>query len=90
MFLNGDILIMSRLIDAELIEKEEGWLDGTCLVIPKQIIYDAPTVDAEPLRHRHWITYDKEYDKCSICGNLHHYSESYGYYCQHCGGKMDG
>ena len=36
---------MSRLIDAEPIENYEGWLDGTCLVIPKDLVYEAPTVE---------------------------------------------
>lgn len=35
-----------RLINATPIEKTDGWLDGTTLVIPKQLIYDAPTIDA--------------------------------------------
>lgn len=33
-----------RLIDAEPLEQYDGWLDETVVVIPKQEIYDAPTV----------------------------------------------
>lgn len=86
---------MSRLIDAELIEKEEGWLDETCLVIPKQIIYDAPTVEAKPIKHGHWI-WDKSANmgaapKCSVCGLRSHSGAWAGEnnYCPVCGAKMD-
>ena len=58
----------------------------------------APTVDAEPVRHGHWIMADeycnhaKEF-QCSACGN----TVEYDYYtrfceydfCPHCGAKMD-
>lgn len=55
-----------------------------------------PTVDAEPIRHGHWITglcfsqgiYDyPEYDKkCSVCQK---YSRDFSTYCPNCGAKMD-
>lgn len=90
---------MSRLIDAELIEKEEGWLDGTCLVIPKQIIYDAPTIDAEPVRHGHWIKMQFNNANfqctCSVCGGeaihpqFQWYKENIYPYCPSCGAKME-
>lgn len=90
MFLNGDML-MSRLIDDELIEKEEGWLDGTCLVIPKQTIYDAPTVDARPIEYKHWETIYNAYGEIEgwicECGRE---VKSKDNYCPSCGGKMDG
>ena len=65
-------------------------------------IENAPTVDAEPVRHGHWI--EREFGlMCSECG---HYTEAmydepfnneFGkgwalkrpYYCGYCGAKMD-
>lgn len=40
-----------RLIDADKLEKETGWLDGTCLVIPKQWIKDAAIVTNDELKN---------------------------------------
>lgn len=86
---------MSRLIDADEFLVTNKVLADCEIEHPKyqetvrELINDAPTVEAEPVRHGHWIKDNDEYDKCSICGNLHHYSESYGYYCQHCGARMD-
>lgn len=60
------------------------------------ILKNVPTVDAEPVRHGHWITgscfsqgtYDyPEYDKkCSVCEK---YSRDFSNYCPNCGAKMD-
>ena len=57
-----------------------------------QLIVDAPTVDAEPVRHGKWELFDYEYGGepsvgyiCSECGRI----EGFPYpYC-HCGAKMD-
>lgn len=54
-----------------------GWID------------DAPTVDAEPVRHGHWIKSEKsDYEwECSACGyGLSDYRTTY---CYDCGAKMD-
>ena len=69
--------------------------------MPKGIIVDvAPTVDAVPVRHGHWIM--NEYDElyCSVCGDIASLdSGEYFYrgkirfddsfYCPNCGAKMD-
>lgn len=59
-----------------------------------------PTVDAEPVRHGHWIT-EKEAEErdeiwlwgsCSVCGHCDWdctESEDFNY-CPNCGAKMDG
>ena len=99
---------MSRLIDAdELIrkiqEKEgepdyqhegESWSVG--LIMAEEIVNSTPTVDAEPVRHGHWVTQWNRYDKdgyviqtigrCSCCNQ---YSDVLDY-CGNCGAKMDG
>lgn len=56
-------------------------------------ILDAQTVDAEPVRHGHWIFNPKDaiemmstLPKCSECGAE---SSDGGNYCTHCGAKMD-
>lgn len=66
-----------------------------------QIIDDAPTIDAEPVKHGHWIDtpldrYKKYESKCSECGwhgisNYDSYVDIYEFeYCPYCGAKMDG
>ena len=58
----------------------------------RMIISNAPTIEAEPVKHGHWIAVENGNDgdaKCSRCGCYHHVWEAYGYYCQHCGAKMD-
>lgn len=55
-----------------------------------QIIDDAPTIDAEPVRHGHWITDDSKIylkHKCSECG--HEVILKYPY-CENCGAEIDG
>ena len=62
------------------------------------MIYDAPTVDAEPVRHGRWI--NKGYittaygsidtGECSACGAVDVPIEPYDDYCPNCGAKMDG
>ena len=90
-----------RLIDAEIIEKEDGWLDGTCLVIPKQSIYETPTIEAKPIRYGHWIykelweDLDNRNFKGYICSCCNEEYEDYLFdiyelnYCLNCGAKMD-
>ena len=62
-----------------------GWLD------------DAPTVDAVPMVHGHWIDIDTEtYTwkiRCSRCGherNMLSTGKTYPMYCENCGARMDG
>lgn len=49
-----------------------------------------------PVKHGHWIKHEKTeksdfYEECSICHCV--YNEggymAYGYYCPHCGARMD-
>lgn len=101
---------MSDLISREALLKEFNqtaieWLqDGTyqlqfaagvmCEVM--EMVTEAPTVDAEPVVHGHWIdAYPKiepnpmfSYGICSVCG----FEQSISYklpYCPNCGAKMD-
>ena len=101
---------MSRLIDADKLidsfykffksyegiwekDKPQYWADNMAVVVD-----DAPTVDAEPIRHGHWIPSSHEEPitfKCSVCG-LGYDDEETGcpiyyewLYCPDCGAKMD-
>ena len=80
---------MARLIDAErlivLIPSEE--------FNAKMAIACAPTVDAAPVVHGHWIAPNADpidmmfmNPKCSKCGFE---SADHLNYCPHCGAKMD-
>ncbi len=39
--------------------------------------------------HGRWIELENGDCKCSLCGCYHHTWEAHGYYCQHCGARMD-
>lgn len=76
-----------RLIDAdELIKhacRSTEWSHGEHpMVVEVDDIDDAPTVDAEPVKHGVWFG-----TVCSCCGKST--SDSYDCeYCPHCGAKM--
>lgn len=97
---------MSRLIDAGVLldkvlrfytdqEKIGNFQFVACEI--KQtfadMIIDAPTIEAGPVRHGRWIAYldgdhimPERYYRCSECGRVERRKEPY---C-HCGAKMDG
>ena len=91
-----------RMIDADAlmengIKVEFGYnYDGLILIPMRDVrrsIDNAPTVDAEPVRHGRWVENGKEYsirvmcDRCSICGSTQ--GIDWMNYCPHCGAKMD-
>lgn len=66
---------------------------GECVLnfyMPK-IIDDAPTIEAEPVRHGKWErpTKSKIARYCSLCGTRH-VSGSANNFCPKCGAKMEG
>lgn len=95
-----------RLIDADALVadiKEGLWdwntdsLDGiTATTALKQTITDinnAPTIEAEPIRHGHWKRVSTDNWSCSNC-NSWWYSDEEDFraemkYCPNCGTKMD-
>lgn len=93
-----------RLIDADaLLESgicaEYGYNDNGLLLIPMRdvtnSIRNAPTIDAEPVRHGHWIKVLVGNGlvstiRCSECDNCDNPSYIPGNYCWFCGAKMDG
>lgn len=49
-----------------------------------------PIIEAEPVRHGHWVETKYPLFTCSECGAIYQDTE-YGYnYCPNCGAKMDG
>lgn len=98
---------MARLIDAdELIRMYFDDEDGnkTFEFVPAEFIDNAPTIEAEPIKHGRWIvkTYEHKYEngywtenrtECSVCGNrpLHDEYEQRveSDYCPNCGARMD-
>ena len=83
---------MPRLIDADrivyswVIDNDGEEHDGITL---QSIIDKMPTVDAEPVKHGHWIDEQKGrwiYAKCSLCNTVHDVRSNY---CPTCGAKMD-
>ena len=56
------------------------------------VFEQAPTVEAEPVRHGKWIdTREDLYPRCSVCGEMSidaTYANK-GMYCSSCGAKMD-
>ena len=53
-------------------------------------ISNLPTIDAEPVRHGHWVRNDNGTYSCSEChswipSEQHHYAR----YCLFCGAKMN-
>lgn len=89
---------MPRLIDADrivyswVIDNDGEEHDGVTL---QSIIDKMPTVDAEPVRHGHWINHyddlfpEESTQECSVC-----HAEQMGTmlndnYCPNCGARMD-
>ena len=92
---------MPRLIDSEklgLTDFEIVMCDGDYKEALKMVlgkIEDAPTVDAEPVRHGHWINHfddlfpEESTQECSVC-----HAEQMGTmlndnYCPNCGARMN-
>lgn len=98
-----------RLIDADallqsydvawMVEYDETGCGVSRKAIPVKSIEEAPTIEAEPVRHGRWFGWhgDKRckdgeyrhfrYYECSECGRR---SDIKTNYCPNCGAKMDG
>lgn len=86
-----------RLIDAEKLWLTTEYVDGKEHKYYEQFEVDeAPTIDAEPVRHGHWIfthkpnIYGGITVKCSECGYegvIAHIEDHH--YCWVCGAKME-
>ena len=87
-----------RLIDADALVQMPWVLPNrmtreTALECFRNIVSEAPTIDAEPVRHGRWIEIRDKFNyligmKCSECGRrVRNCGENY---CPKCGAKMDG
>jgi hypothetical protein len=84
--------VMPRYIDADALA--EYWFytnDTGTKVVELLEIEQAPTVDAEPVRHGRWIKRDivPDYMWKYCCSCCHSDGERRYNYCPHCGAKMD-
>ena len=82
---------MPRLIDVEsAIRVVDRYIsDDAMNVEVKLAITNMPTVDAEPVRHGHWIEAKYPLFTCSVCDATYQ-DVGYGFsYCPNCGAKMD-
>ena len=91
----------TKLIDADAFKKDNErllhcdfpYLSETTL---EELIDEAPTIDAEPVRHGKWIKADsqqyfrKHYPAftCSECGQRKDSQKKWNY-CPNCGARMD-
>ena len=77
-----------RLIDADALPKYEGYALSADAVA--RAVENAPTVDAEPVRHGHWVqVVDNRgvHFVCSNCGEWEYHQAQK--YCGECGARMD-
>lgn len=69
---------------------------GVCVGLAAAIqrVINAPTIEAEPVRHGRWLVKDNIYPVCSECSELSDYNcdgtHKQSPYCPNCGAKMDG
>lgn len=93
-----------RLIDADELNEVLNWTRFKPPYSKRQVrrfIEMARTVEAEPVRHGHWIIKD-DWCTCSVCRESMHYNNGLNekpsiinamsmivHYCPSCGAKMD-
>lgn len=83
---------MSLINKKALIEQLEShiyWGDSVIGLL--EVAKNAPTIDAEPVRHGRWADEDNGRWVCTLCGSWYIVdSNGYMHYCPHCGAKMGG
>lgn len=57
------------------------------------MVINAPTIDAEPVRHGHWVGIDDEPCdawECDVCGCIYEEAQKWRpLYCPNCGARME-
>lgn len=95
-----------RLIDADALVDKAWDADTRCgyvQVVDVGDIIEAPTIEAEPVKHSYWESFSvavcsgkKNRDlrvlarNCFRCNRCRHTAEASTSYCPHCGARMDG
>lgn len=83
-----------RLIDADFVKQR---IQETMnpnyvysIVSIQNLIYEAPTIEAEPVRHGEWLENDNGTYSCSKCKSwIPKEQQYYARYCLYCGARMD-
>ena len=80
-----------RLIDADKLKIS---YDGHFVGVAKNDLDNAPTVEAEPVKHGHWVESEEGYFSCSNCHNdamveLYENSQKLTPFCPNCGAVMN-
>ena len=73
-------------------EFEEDNIMGLGVMMAIRKVKDAPTIEAEPVRHGEWVECGFR-AKCSVCGgsgSIYDAPINPYKYCPYCGAKMDG
>lgn len=93
-----------RLIDADKLKTHYSWWTDETKELFDTIINLQPTIEAEPVRHGHWVESSEDGTLfCSECGRPTYDTHDefkefmgtkiialvYPYYCGYCGAKMD-
>ena len=87
---------MARLIDADALLKDSDKREGAYgLIFSAEDIRNAPTIEAEPVKHGKWIKmHSKEGEESTWCCSECSYPVSIWMikenYCPNCGSRMDG
>ena len=90
-----------RLIDADALiyaletidysgspESLEDWTPQDLTKVEIADINNAPSIDAEPIRHGHWNIVEGMPTQCSVCG--YYVKQKTFNYCPYCGARMEG
>lgn len=80
-----------RLVDADKLKIS---YDGHFVGVAKNDLDNAPTIEAEPIIHAHWVESEEGYFSCSNCHNdamieLYENSQKLTPFCPNCGAQMD-
>lgn len=92
--IDGNKLI-SKFAERKEIWRETGVLpsDGSLVwLAAMDITSNAPTIDAEPVKHGHWIHMKNGNAECSVCGRRVvgvYDDDNADKFCRHCGARMN-
>jgi hypothetical protein len=93
---NLEAVALEQVAKYEPSENPREWHRWTAILTErtafKYDLMDAPTIDAEPIRHGHWIfgqTMGHSWMKCSECCVSQGGQTATFTYCPNCGAKMD-